>query len=153
MDFSTFLFFPFDHGLVAGRASRALFRVTSFVHLFTFLITYLLSSFLLISKFDIMSAEYDNENGRYDGMCLPKNIPIDNDHSRQYSGRSTNLFCFSQLQTSLASLATAALPLAMSLGAIVLAAVRPMDVPMTGNLALSWIISLLYHLNQHTDIS
>jgi hypothetical protein len=84
-----------------------------------------------------MSAEYDNENSRYDGMCLPKDIPIDNCHSRQHSGRSTNLFFFSQLQTNLASLATAALLLAMSLGAIVLAAVRPMDVPMSGNFALS----------------
>lgn len=88
-----------------------------------------------------MSAEYDNENGRYDGMCLPKDIAIDNSLSRQHSGRSTNLFCFSQLQTSLASLATAALLLAMSLGAIVLAAVRPTDAPMTGNFTLFWIIS------------
>jgi hypothetical protein len=92
-----------------------------------------------------MSAEYDNENSRYDGMCLPKDIAIDNYHSRQHSGRSTNLFCFSQLQTSLASLATAVLLLAMSLGAIVLAAVRPTGVPMTGNFAL-WIISSLVSL-------
>jgi hypothetical protein len=90
-----------------------------------------------------MSAEYDNENGRYDGMCLPKDAPIDGSHSRHHSGRSTNLFCFSTLQTSLVSLATAALLLAMSLEAIVLAAAPPMDVPMivTGNLALSYIIT------------